>query len=125
MRNWHGYVRERLALPDLNPARESRIVRELATQLEDFYRDAVARGLDADAADQYARDQIRDWEGLARAVRTADAAHARPRMDRLTDTIQSLERPRRGVPQMFADALTDMHYAFRQMIKTPGRSEER
>jgi hypothetical protein len=43
VRNWEDYVRERLSLPDLPPERESRIVRELGTQLEDFYREALAQ----------------------------------------------------------------------------------
>ena len=45
MRNWNTYVRARLSLPRLAPAREARIIREIAAQLEDFYRDALARGL--------------------------------------------------------------------------------
>ena len=41
MRNWQDFVRERLRLPELAPEREARIIRELASQLEDFYRSAI------------------------------------------------------------------------------------
>jgi hypothetical protein len=51
MRDWTAFVRSRLSLPDLAPEREARIIRELAAQLEDFYRDARARGAsEADGA---------------------------------------------------------------------------
>ena len=119
MRDWHSFVRERLALPDLTPAREARIVRELAAQLEDFYREAIARGLDPSEADAHAAAQIRDWPGLARALRVADDRHARPRLDRLAGRFDGMSPNRKG-PQMFADLLGDVRYALRQLAKTPG-----
>src|SRR5688572_28285792 len=102
MRDWHAYVRERLSLPDLTPERESRVVRELAAQLEDFYREAAARGLDHDEADAHARAQIRDWDGLASAVRIADHRHVRPRLERLADSIQLRHDPTPKGLQMLA-----------------------
>src|SRR5688500_3027124 len=119
MRDWQAFVRERLALPDLAPEREARIVRELAAQLEDFYREAIARGLTSDAADIHAQEQIRDWPGLARALRVADDAHLRPRLERLASRFDGMTINRKG-PQMFADLLTDIRYALRQLVKTPG-----
>ena len=119
MRDWHAFVRARLDLPDLSPEREARIVRELAAQLEDFYREAIARGLEPDAADTHAQQQIRDWDGLARSLRAADAAHARPRLERLANRFDGTHINRKG-PQMLADLITDIRYALRQLIKTPG-----
>ena len=119
MRDWQAFVRERLALPDLAPEREVRIVRELAAQLEDFYREAIARGLTHEAADIHAQEQIRDWPGLARALRVADDAHLRPRLERLASRFDGMTPNRKG-PQMFADFLTDIRYALRQLLKTPG-----
>ena len=116
MRDWHAYVRERLALPDLTPERESRVARELAAQLEDFYHEARGRGLDEPAADAHARAQIRDWDGLARAVRLADTRHARPRLERLTNAIETTP----GGLQMFTDLVSDIRYSLRQLAKTPG-----
>ncbi len=68
MRDWHAFVRERLRLPGLTPEREARIVRELAAQLEDFYREALAAGASDDAADAHACQQIHDWERMAQDV---------------------------------------------------------
>ena len=82
MRDWHDFVRSRFRLPGLTPEREARIVRELAAQLEDFYREAVARGESDDEADAHACRQIGDWERMAQDVWLADRRHARPRYER-------------------------------------------
>jgi putative ABC transport system permease protein len=106
MRNWKAFVRARISLPGLTPERESRIVRELAAQLDDFYRDALARGLSEEDAEAYARDQIRDWDRMAQDVWLADRRHAKSFFDRLME------------PNM----LRDVRYAIRQLIRTPGFS---
>jgi hypothetical protein len=64
MRDWHAFVRARVKLPGLRPERETRIVKELASQLEDFYREALACGATADQADAHACRQVRDWERM-------------------------------------------------------------
>jgi putative ABC transport system permease protein len=120
VRDWTTFVRERLALPSLTAERELRIVRELAAQLEDFYRDARDRGMSDADADAHARRQIADWPALAHAVTAADGAHARPRLDRVTDGLRSHPHHRAGVLLMFAHVLTDARYALRQMRQTPG-----
>src|SRR6476620_7935888 len=122
MRDWNAYVRAHLSLPALTPAREAHIVRDLAAQLEDFYRDAVAQGASHDAADAFARQQIRDWDRLARDVASADRRHARPRVDRLADAAGHMPHLQRGALLMVAHILTDMRYALRQMLKAPGFS---
>ena len=120
MRDWTTYVRSHLSLPGLSPVRETRIVRELAAQLEDFYREAIARGASDAEADAHARAQITDWSRLGADVARADALHARPRLDQLADRIHAMPHPRRGVLQMIANTLTDMRFAVRQLLKTPG-----
>jgi putative ABC transport system permease protein len=120
VRDWNEFVRSRLSLPQLTPEREARIVREIAAQLEDFYREAIARGDTEAQADAYARVQIRDWDRMAQDLRVADRAHFRPRMERLTVAIEQIAEPRRGVLKMIADMLTDIRYGVRQMVKMPG-----
>ncbi len=120
MRDWAAFVRSRLSLPDLTPEREARIVRELAAQLEDCYREAVGRGLPEVDADALTQRQITDWGRLARDLRLADQKHARPRVERLTNRIENLAHPKRGFLHMLADILTDMRYATRQLVKAPG-----
>jgi putative ABC transport system permease protein len=128
VRDWTAFVRERLRLPDLTPERESRIVRELAAQLDDFYRDAVARGADDEAADAYAREQIHDWDRMAQDVWLADRRHAKPRFDRLVEPrLETLAvrhdgtaHRQRGGALVFSNILRDMRYAVRQLVRTPG-----
>ena len=119
MRDWTAFVRAQLSLPELTPEREARIVRELAAQLEDFCREARARGETAEAADAYARAQIDDWTRMARELRRADQPHLRPRIDRVADTIHD-RSPKRGPLLMLAHLMTDLRFAARQMSKTPG-----
>jgi putative ABC transport system permease protein len=95
-----------MSLPGLTPERELRIVRELAAQLDDFYREALARGLSEADAEAYARDQIRDWDRMAQDVWLADRRHAKSFFDRLME------------PNM----LRDVRYAIRQLVRTPGFS---
>jgi putative ABC transport system permease protein len=120
MRDWTAYVRAHLRLPALTSDREAHIIRELAAQLEDFYREALARGASEPEADAHARAQIRDWDRMARDVAAADRRHARPRAERMAAAIEHLPPPRRGVLLMLAHILNDMRYAFRQMAKAPG-----
>src|SRR5688500_764520 len=120
MRDWTGYVRAHLRLPALTPEREAHIVRELASQLEDFYREALAGGASEPAADAYACAQVRDWDRMARDVADADRRHARPRAERIADSIDHLPEPQRGVLLMLASIVNDMRYAFRQTAKAPG-----
>ena len=86
VRDWTAFVRARLTLAGLTPERESRIVRELAAQLEDFYRDARGARRERGDADAHACRQIRDWARMAQDVWLADRPHARPRLDRLADS---------------------------------------
>jgi len=136
MRDWQAYVRAHLRLPDLTPERESRVVRELAAQLEDFYREAIAAGATDETADAHARAQITDWPRMTRDLLRADHTHARPRVERLADRIENTSHsaprairhgsdrvhsvPRIGVPLMLAQSLRDGRYAVRQLVKTPG-----
>jgi putative ABC transport system permease protein len=123
MRDWTAFVRSRLSLPNLPPEREARIIRELAAQLEDFYRDARTRGASEADADTHACAQIGDWTRMAREVARADRRHTRPRMERFTNRIEQLASTpgRRSRPlTMLAQVLTDMRYGTRQLLKAPG-----
>ncbi len=120
MRDWQAFVGTLLALPDLTPEREARIVREIAAQLEDFYRDALAHGAAPDVADAYARSQIADWKGLADDVRRADRGHRRPAVDRLVNTLEAQPGRRRGGMLMMAHGFRDARYAIRLLAKAPG-----
>src|SRR3982751_4646763 len=120
MRDWTSFVHARLNLTGLAPERESRIIRELATQLEDFYREALARGATDTEADAHACRQIGDWNRMSRDLWLADRQHARPPIERLADRLESLAPTKRSWFAMSADAIRDARYALRQLRKTPG-----
>jgi len=126
--DWEAFVRAQFRLPGLAPEREARIVRELAAQLEDFYREAIATGASEADADAHACRQIHDWERMAQDVWLADRRHARPtfertiepRLERLTSGQQALPHPSRGGLLVVANILRDTRYAIRQLTQTPG-----
>jgi putative ABC transport system permease protein len=115
MRDWQAYVRGQLRLPHLTPEREARVVREIASQLEDFEREARSRGMAEAEADAHARAQITDWDRLSRDVLRADRPHTQPHAERLATRIES-----RGGSLMFAHLLRDGRFAARQLFRTPG-----
>jgi predicted permease len=123
MRDWERYVRGHLALPDLARAREARIVRELAAQLEDFYLDALSRGMTEDEADAHARAQITDWQQFAAALTNIDRPHARSRVDRWSERLDDRARQQsRGwrLLALLSDFWQDLRYAHRRIIAEPG-----
>ena len=79
MRDWEKYVRGRLTLRDVEAQREGYIVEELATQLEDVYRQARSMGHSDSEADLMTREHITDWEALATDIRRQRRAVRAPR----------------------------------------------
>ncbi len=120
MRDWEGYVRARLSLPDLARERESRILRELSSQLEDFYREALATGMTESEADAYACAQITDWTQLAATLRDADRPHVRSEIDRWSERLDDHAREKRGSLLVFANFWQDVRYASRRLVEQPG-----
>ena len=119
MRDWRAFVRSRLAVDDITPEHEARVVRELAGQLEDFYRDALARGLSEVDADAHARSQITDWPRMARDVRRANRAWMRPGFDRLADRLPPPASSSVS-GRVLMHFVSDVRYAVRQLLKNPG-----
>ena len=113
-------MRSRLTLPDLAPEREARIVRELAAQLEDFYREALARGATEGEAEAHACAQVRDWDRFAQDVWLADRPNVRPRVARWSEQVEETAYRKGRRWGVIADLLQDTRYAIRQLLKSPG-----
>jgi predicted permease len=120
VRDWEQYVRAHLSLPDLARERESRIVRELSSQLEDIYRETVARGMTESEADAHTRAQITDWLDLAATLRDADRPHLRSGLDRWSERMDDHVREKRGRWLMLANFWQDVRYASRRLAAQPG-----
>jgi len=84
MSDWKTYVRERLPLTGLRPEHEQDVVDDLAGQLDEAYRDAIARGLNDQDATAEAKAHIADWASLARQV-TASPRLTSPLLTRIED----------------------------------------
>jgi predicted permease len=120
MRDWEQYVRSHLSLPDLTGEREARIRRELAAQLEDFYREAIARGMTEPDADGHARAQISDWAQLATALTGSDRSHARSSIDRWSERVHERSQGTPAPWRLFADFWLDVRHASRRLLAQPG-----
>jgi putative ABC transport system permease protein len=120
MRDWEQYVSSHLPPSDLAVDREARIVGELASQLEDFYREARTRGDSEADADAYARSQIADWKGLAASIRQADGARLGSPLARWSDRLDDQERAGSSRSAAFANLWRELRYVGRQLGRRPG-----
>ena len=117
MPDWENHVLQHLSLPELNPGRERRIVRELASQLDEFYREALSGGMDEEEAAVYAEQQIRDWDGLAEEFRRVDRSNFQPILERWAD--QGPEPQRHRLIRALATWIRTDRFAARRLIKSP------
>ncbi len=111
------YVREHL--PSLEVPREEEIVQELAQHLEDVYRDAVATGLDHDAAWAQATAALPSAANdLAAALRTASRSPVSRAGDAWRAHLNEPPRPFGG--SMITGLRRDLRYALRTLFREPG-----
>ncbi len=137
MRDWRQYVRDHLS-PAMGESHRdlAEIVDQLASQLEDSYREAVAQGSSDAAADSQARGHIADWHQLAAEIQRADSIHptmraaerfkAYERTATPTADLQSLRGlPRAKTEESKSESLVstlalDLRFALRTIRRAPG-----
>ena len=68
MPEWTKYIRQNLHLHGLRPGREAEIIEDLAQQLEDAYREALASGMAEAEAAALARQHVPDWDAFNREL---------------------------------------------------------
>ena len=122
MRDWDEYVRGRLPLRDVEAHREGHIVEELATQLEDIYREARSMGRSESEADAITREHITDWDALAADIRRQRRAIRAPKAERWLESSEQVLRRRGGGWLSAADMLQELGFAFRRLRKSVGFS---
>ena len=118
MPDWTAYVRSHLLLRGLRPDRETAIVEDLARQLEDAYRDALAAGMSEADALTFTTRHVSDWEGLGRELERLPHA-AMPVLERLRERASTASDSRRWWA-FFGGLLRDGLLSFRMMRKSPG-----
>ncbi|MGH9750125.1 MAG: ABC transporter permease [Candidatus Polarisedimenticolia bacterium] len=126
MPDWRAYVGERLPLPALRAEREAEIVEDLAQQLDEAYRAALARGASAADAEIAAQREIQDWDSLGRAISASDTRHRRALDERVIDRLESATsaaadgaRPAR-LTLIASQFAADLVHAVRLLRKAPG-----
>lgn len=122
MPDWVHYVRRHLRLDGLGPDRETRILEDLAGQLEEFYLEALRAGAGEQEAAEYARQQIPDWSELSRSILAAEGCKGEPSRSRGLEYPPSHPAGRKGLARLLADFGADIRYGLRLLLKSPGFS---
>ena len=119
MPDWNAYVRAHLRLHGVRPQHEQDVVDDLAGQLEDAYRDAIARGLSPTDAEAAAKDHVHDWASLSR-----DVASSRRLVATLTDRAEARASDAAAAgswpARIVAGLLQDARFAIRLAKRSPG-----
>jgi predicted permease len=112
MPDWKQEIKQQIAGLNLEPTREAAIVEELSQDLDDCYRDLLARGATPAEAERQAMRELSGEAGFAHELR---------RVARQTeqDSI-ALGTNRRA--NMIADLWQDMRFGARMLLKNPGFS---
>ena len=120
MVDWTAFVRARLRLTGLQETREAEIVEEVARQLEDAYREAMAAGSTEPDARAIAEHHIADWQVLAQQL-SRSSRHRQPPFERWSARVEDKASTRGGFTaagRLFADVRSGV----RLMFRTPGFS---
>lgn len=120
MRDWRGYVRERLGLTETRRGGEESAVEELAAALEDLYGEARDRGLSSEEADAYARERVADWDALVAELVKHRRVEPVPRLNGWLERSAQRARARGGAWSWPADMGRDLRYTWRTLRRSPG-----
>jgi predicted permease len=105
--------------PDIEGANESEMIEEVASQLEDRYREALARGATEEQADTEARAFAGDLMGLTDEIPGFKRFGASPRIERRVEDSEVTLRSRGGSWIPVADVLRDLRLAVRRLRRAP------
>ena len=120
MCDWNRYVRDHLSLPGLKEGRERDIVAEVASQLDDVYQEARAKGGSDEEAQARARSHIPDWKAFADDLMRADRSRRRALGDAWVEGAGESIRNRGGRWVALADLIQDIRYSLRSLWASPG-----
>ena len=121
MHDWTEYVRRHLPSGRLKSEREDEIVADLAQQLEEFYRDALAGGASEREAREHACRQVPDWESLARDIFRCSPGSRETRIDRWCENAATGPENRGSSLgyRFFSDTKQDLLHGVRILLKNP------
>jgi predicted permease len=119
MPDWSPYVRRHLRLTGLRREREAEIVEDLARQLEDAYRDALAAGAAEPEARLRAEQHVGDWDALARHLSASSRQRQSP-VERWTERTDDRQVEARGGFTLVAQIRQDLLYGARALRQHAG-----
>jgi predicted permease len=99
---------------------ESDIIEEIAAQVDECYRGAIAAGASEKDADARARDHVGDWQELAAEITRSKRKHARSAIDRRVEQSEIRLRHKGGAWNAAADALQGLSLTLRRLRRAPG-----
>jgi predicted permease len=117
--DWAAFVREHLRLEGIRPERESEIVEDLARQLDDAYREALARGKSPEEGLAAAKRHIANWTALGRSISRMETQ----KMSSVTqwqNRAEDRDLRKRGAFSWLTDLRQDVIYGLRLLRKSPG-----
>ncbi len=120
MPDWKQFVSARLRLPGLRPERAAEIADDVAQQLEEAYRAALAQGLSETEAARRAEQEIPDWASFAREIAEGERRNALAADERARVQIEDRAVRKGGGSNMLADFVSDVLYGLRMMRKNLG-----
>jgi len=120
MPDWRSYVRDHLPLPAIDRPRAERIVDEVASQLQEIFDAARARGATEAEAEREVRRHVDDWDALAAEMCRVARPSGGPAVRRWLDRVEEAVRIRGAVGRLASDFLQDARYALRGLRRSPG-----
>jgi predicted permease len=115
---WTDDVRRRLTLSGLTPAREAEIVEDVARQLDDAYREALASGAEEADARARAERHIADWPALS-ADLSRSSRERQPALDRWSGRLDDRAITPAGRFNRLAQLRQDLVLGWRMLRRAP------
>jgi putative ABC transport system permease protein len=122
MPDFRAIVRQRLTLPPMKRHREEKIVEEVAGQLADLYREALAAGMSYEDALAHALEQVPDWETFASDITSAQRPNIPLVQEDDMERVEVALRTRGGAGEWLADLGQDARFAIRTLLSRPSFS---
>ncbi len=122
MRDWRGWVRERLSLPEMEGHREERLIAEIADHLEGVYGDALSGGASPEEAAARAERELGNAADASRQLILTEHRHLRAEANRRVERAEEGARRRGGTWAALADGVRDIRMAVRALAGRPGFS---
>jgi predicted permease len=119
MRDWNGWVREQLSLPEMKGHHDERIISELADHLADLYSEAVDSGAGPEEAEALVVRVLGDREAATRELIRSEPAHLRKEADRRIERAEEAARRKGGGWSVVADGIRDLRLALRALGRKP------